>query len=379
MELLAPLPELDRLVDGDVAALEPADDLLELAAELLERRLVACSTLAHGRTSVDGGAEARPLRARSRAGCPGATRAGVSQGRAAGAHDRVAARQGRARRERLQAGGRVVERDAGAARAGAAALRAAGSPSRSRRSRSRASARRTEPSSRPRSRVQPGLQLGEIGHDEARRGRRRRGAHVGGEVAERRVLLVPDGGDDGHRAARRTHGRRASSLNGSRSSKLPPPRATMTTSTAGWAATRRERRGDPAAGARALDAGLGDDDVGGRKPRADARDDVAAGGRVRARDDADGAREARQRALALGREQALGGEDALEPLDRGEVVAEPDPLDRARPEAELALRLVDLGLALDEHALTVGELELELVEPAPLHRGPQQSLRSPDP
>ena len=33
-----------------------------------------------------------------------------------------------------------------------------------------------------------------------RGGGRRRGADVGGEVAERRVLLVPDGGDDRHRA-----------------------------------------------------------------------------------------------------------------------------------------------------------------------------------
>ena len=118
--------------------------------------------------------------------------------------------------------------------------------------------------------------------------------------------------------------------------------------------------------------------AGGNRER-DARDDVAACGRVRARDDADGAREARQRALALGREQALGGEDALEALDRGEMVAEPDPLDRARPEAELPFRLVDLGLALDEHALAVGEVELELVEPATLASSRAGTRRSPDP
>ena len=55
-----------------------------------------------------------------------------------------------------------------------------------------------------------------------------------------------------------------------------------------------------------------------------AGDHVAARRGVGAGDDADGAREARQRALALGREQALRSQHALEALDRGEMVAEPD-------------------------------------------------------
>ena len=51
--------------------------------------------------------------------------------------------------------------------------------------------------------------------------------------------------------------------------------------------------------------------------------------------------EARQRALALGREEPLGGRAPLEPLERGEVLAEPETLDRGRPERQLALRLVE--------------------------------------
>ena len=39
-------------------------------------------------------------------------------------------------------------------------------------------------------------ELADVGHDEARGGGRRRRAHVGGEVAERGVLLVADRRDD---------------------------------------------------------------------------------------------------------------------------------------------------------------------------------------
>ena len=130
---------------------------------------------------------------------------------------------------------------------------------------------------------------------------------------------------------------------------------------------------------RALHPRLGDHDVRRREPRLDRCDHVAARGGVGAGDDADRAREARQRALALGCEQPFGRQHALEALDRREMVAEPDALDRRRAEAELALGLVDLGLALDEHALAVAELERELVEPAPRHRRPHAGARVADP
>ena len=70
MELLAPLPEQDRLVDGDVAALELADDLLQLAAQLLERRLGG----AHGRTSSTVAVSPPPASSIS-SGLPGAVSA----------------------------------------------------------------------------------------------------------------------------------------------------------------------------------------------------------------------------------------------------------------------------------------------------------------
>ena len=44
--------------------------------------------------------------------------------------------------------------------------------------------------------LEPRVQLGEVGHDETAGDGGRRGADVGGEVAERRVLLVPDRRDD---------------------------------------------------------------------------------------------------------------------------------------------------------------------------------------
>ena len=57
--------------------------------------------------------------------------------------------------------------------------------------------------------LEPLAQLGDVGHDEPRGGGRGRGAHVGGEIAERRVLLVADGRDDRHRRSSRRHARRA--------------------------------------------------------------------------------------------------------------------------------------------------------------------------
>lgn len=53
------------------------------------------------------------------------------------------------------------------------------------------------------------------------------------------------------------------------------------------------------------------------------------------------------------------------------MVAEPDPLDRGGPEAELAPGWVDLSSTLYEHALAVAEPELEVVEPAAGHGRPQ--------
>lgn len=50
--------------------------------------------------------------------------------------------------------------------------------------------------------TEPGLQLGEIGCDEAGRCSGGRGPHIGGKIAQGCVLLVTDGRDDGHGAGR---------------------------------------------------------------------------------------------------------------------------------------------------------------------------------
>ena len=100
----------------------------------------------------------------------------------------------------------------------------------------------------------------------------------------------------------------------------------------------------------------------------DRRDDVALRGCVVAGDDADAARQERQRPLPLGGEETLGGELRLQPLERGEVRADAEALDRERAQLELAALLVELRPAEDVHALAVGEVEPQRVELAARHR-----------
>ena len=94
---------------------------------------------------------------------------------------------------------------------------------------------------------------------------------------------------------------------------------------------------------------------------------VALGGGVAARHEPDQSREARQGALARLVEQPFAGELLLQPLERGQVGAEADALDRQRAQAKLAALLVELRAAEDLHALAVGEVELQRVEQAALH------------
>ena len=95
---------------------------------------------------------------------------------------------------------------------------------------------------------------------------------------------------------------------------------------------------------------------------------VALGRCIVAGDEADAARQNGKRALALGGEKALGSELALQPLERREVVAEPEPLERQRAQAKLAARLVQLGSSVGVDAVAVDELELQRVELAARHR-----------
>ena len=114
--------------------------------------------------------------------------------------------------------------------------------------------------------------------------------------------------------------------------------------------------------ARPLNVGLGDDDVRGREALDDRRQHVALGGRVVSGDEADEARYARQRPLPIGGEEPLGGELLLPPLERGQVGAQPEPLDRQRAQPEVAPLLEELRAAEDVDALAVDEIEPERVE-----------------
>ena len=121
-------------------------------------------------------------------------------------------------------------------------------------------------------------------------------------------------------------------------------------------------------GARALHVRLADEHVRRRKTGGDRRQHVALRGRLVPGDEPDPPRQERQPPLPLRGEQALGGELLLQALQRGQVLADPEPLERERAEAELALRLVELWAAVDVHAVAVGEVEPQPVELAAGHR-----------
>jgi hypothetical protein len=55
--------------------------------------------------------------------------------------------------------------------------------------------------------------------------------------------------------------------------------------------------------------------------------------------------------------QPLRRELLLQALERGEVCAEPEALDRQRPQAELAPRLEETGPPVDVDALAVHQLQ----------------------
>ena len=123
-----------------------------------------------------------------------------------------------------------------------------------------------------------------------------------------------------------------------------------------------DRGRDRRSRARALHVRLRDEHVRGREALHDVRQHVALRRRVVAGDEPDQPREAGQRALAALVEQPLRRELLLQPLERGEVRAEAEALDRERLEPQLAALLVELRPAEDVDALAFGEAELERVE-----------------
>ena len=167
---------------------------------------------------------------------------------------------------------------------------------------------------------------------------------------------MADGGDDRHRA----RGDRADEpLVAEREQILEAAAAAREHDhvDAGLRAELAQRVDDALRGARALDVRLGDEHVRRREAGLDRRDHVALRGGVVAGDEPDPARQQRQRALPLGGEEPLGGELRLQPLERGEVRADAEALDRERAHAVVAALLEELGPAEDVDALAVGEVE----------------------
>ena len=90
---------------------------------------------------------------------------------------------------------------------------------------------------------------------------------------------------------------------------------------------------------------------------------------VVAGDESDEAWKAWEWPLALGREQALGGELLLQPFESCEMRAEAEALDREHLQPELPALLVQLGSPEHMDSLSVGELETQSVELPPRHLG----------
>src|SRR5439155_3211132 len=75
----------------------------------------------------------------------------------------------------------------------------------------------------------------------------------------------------------------------------------------------------------------------------------------------------RERPLAARGEQTFRSELLLQALERGEVRAEAEALDRQGLEVEVAPLLVQLRASVDVHALTVDEIQPQSVELPPWH------------
>ena len=163
---------------------------------------------------------------------------------------------------------------------------------------------------------------------------------------------MADRGDDRVVAAK-TARIRASSENGSRSSTEPPPRATTITSTAGSRSSDLHRLDHLAGGVHALHRGVlhGEAHAGPAAPPV--LEHVALGCGVLRRDQADVARQERQRPLALLGEESLGGQQLAPPLEPGQQLALTDQPDLAHGERERAPVGVErrLGVADDLRAL----------------------------
>ena len=336
----------------------------------------------------------RRRRPRWRRASPGATAASRTT-LVAAPDDRVAALERRLRRERGQPGRRraraprACARPRAGARAGGARAPLEALRSRSRRAACAAAARRRSSAARParaRARARASARArGRAARQLQSSGTTSRPAIVG--VDARTSAARSQSGvscscptaettGTGHAATARTS---RSSLNGSRSSKLPPPRASTITSTPGARRARRSASTIPGAArgpwtyvsATSTCAG------GKRLWIAVSTSRFAAASLPVTSPIRRG--QPRQRALPLGREQPFGRELRLQPLERREVRAEAEALDRERAQAEVAALLEQLGPAEDVHALAVVEVEPQRVELPARHRARRGTRRRRDP
>ena len=208
--------------------------------------------------------------------------------------------------------------------------------------------------------VEPCPEVVRIRHDERCGCGRRRCARVRREVHERGVLLVSDRGHHGDGAGGDGSHHR---LVAEREQVLEAAAATGENHDVDVVARRqRSKTGDDRGRrAAALHTRLADNDLRRREALPERRDEVAARGSICSGEDPDRSRESRESPLAIGCEESLLGELPLEALERDEVRPQPEPLDRRRPEAELAPRLVQLGPAFGVDGLAFLEGELERV------------------
>ena len=153
-----------------------------------------------------------------------------------------------------------------------------------------------------------------------------------------------------------------SSLNAQRSSIEPPPRADDDDVHAGDAADGPQAAGDLERRAFALHARRPNHDLHVRVPASQHVDDVADGGAVERRDDADLSRQRRQRPFARGVEQSLFLEPLLQLIEGELERAETLGLQVLADELILALRLVDGNLAAGDDLEAVGRLELQIAQ-----------------
>ncbi len=168
--------------------------------------------------------------------------------------------------------------------------------------------------------------FGDVGHGApgcvGRRGR----ADVGNEVQQRDVLFVPDGAD--HRSGAAGHGP-DQVLVGEREQVFQRAAAPRDDDhvDGGVGIQPLERPDDLLAGVHALDRDLLDPELHRRPAPCGVPEHVPFGRRVAAADQPDRVRQERQLPLALGGEQALGGQRGTQPFQSCQQFADADGFD----------------------------------------------------